>query len=259
MAFRPELAAQNLRSNPKTKSFGLWGNTTRTERSSDRVNNRISNTIFLANSMKNENADSTQKDLFWVPATVFFLVVVIGAVSRFLLMDYPNFKPVAAMALFAGFYFKSFRTAAVAILSMMLISDAVLGFYDLPIMTAVYSSLLIAGGLGLWVRRQFLSRSLPSSFAGTLASSLAMSTIFFLLTNAATWWMWYGHSWPELIECYTAAIPFYRATLGSDLMFTFGWASLYHWALYRSEIAERTKLDSPESTQSDAKNGFSLS
>jgi hypothetical protein len=49
-----------------------------------------------------------------------------------------------------------------------------------------------------------------------------MSTAFFVLTNGAVYLMgqWYPSTWSGLANCYSAGVPFYRATLMGDLFFT---------------------------------------
>ena len=186
-----------------------------------------------------KNAENRLQLKSWIPWTIFALIVLIGASSRFLLEEYPNFKPVGAMALFAGFYFRRLRVAAAAILLMMFLSDLFLGIYDVAIMASVYTSMLVAGGIGIWIGRRF-ERSPRFSFVASLIGSLTMSTLFFVLTNSATWWCWYQHSWSELMTCFSVALPFYRTTLTSDLLFTFGWSSLFHLFWIRSTATRKS-------------------
>ena len=75
---------------------------------------------------------------------LILLAMVIAAVlSRFVLMDWPNFKPLAAIAIFAGFLCKRWWVGAASLAIILLVSDAIIGFYELPIMLAVYSSCLL--------------------------------------------------------------------------------------------------------------------
>lgn len=157
---------------------------------------------------------------------VFLLIVIIGIASRFWLVEMPNFKPVAALILFGAFLFRRSWAAVVALIVIMVLSDLKLGVYDWKLAACVYSSLAIAGGLGVWIKRSIEQGSrtrLGFKQAGRFAiASVIMSTTFFTLTNGAVWWMgqWYPATWSGLASCYAAGLPFYRATLMGDLFFT---------------------------------------
>jgi hypothetical protein len=55
-----------------------------------------------------------------------------------------------------------------------------------------------------------------------VGASLAGSLIFFVISNFATWMTFdmYPHTFAGLVTCYVAAIPFFRNTLISDLVFS---------------------------------------
>lgn len=164
-----------------------------------------------------------------VEALLFTAIVAIGIASRFWLVEMPNFKPIAALVLFGGFFFRRAWPAIAALALVMAVSDLKLGVYDWKLAVSVYVSLGLACWLGVWVKRS-VSQSdngkpprIGYKQAGRFAiASLAMSTAFYLLTNGAVWWMgqWYPESWAGLINCYAAGLPFYRATLLGDLFFT---------------------------------------
>ena len=64
-----------------------------------------------------------------------------------------------------------------------------------------------------------------------VSASLAASVSFFAVSNFAVWALWnmYPKTLAGLAECYTMAIPFFRNTVASDLLFTgafFGLAAL---------------------------------
>jgi hypothetical protein len=50
--------------------------------------------------------------------------------------------------------------------------------------------------------------------------TVAGSILFFVVTNFGVWWLFstYPKSWSGLLECYIAAIPYFRGTLGGDLI-----------------------------------------
>lgn len=162
-------------------------------------------------------------------AAMFLAIVGVGIASRFWLVDMPNFKPIAALILFGGFFFKKSWVPILAGVCVMGISDLQLGVYQWQIALCVYASLAFSCGLGIWVRRslqtQQSDRILPAIGAGQVGrfavASLVMSTAFFLLTNAAVWCSgWYPQTGEGLLACYSAGLPFYRATMLGDLFFT---------------------------------------
>jgi hypothetical protein len=61
-----------------------------------------------------------------------------------------------------------------------------------------------------------------ANFWRVVAAALTSSVSFFLISNFAVWVAgnMYPHTYSGLIVCYTAAIPFFRGTLESDLFFS---------------------------------------
>lgn len=55
-----------------------------------------------------------------------------------------------------------------------------------------------------------------------VGASLASATSFFLISNFAVWAFgdMYAKNFAGLVECYTMAIPFFRGTFASDLIYT---------------------------------------
>ena len=155
-----------------------------------------------------------KNNFFW---PVFFVILAIAwrCLRHFGVLGLPpNFSPITALALFAGAYLPNRRLAIGLPLLAMLMSDFIIGFYDLKILFAVYLSFALSGFLGLRLRSRL-------SLGAVFGSSLAASLIFYCLTNFAVW-LWsgmYGHSFEGLISCYTLALPFFKGTLLGDLVF----------------------------------------
>ena len=62
-----------------------------------------------------------------------------------------------------------------------------------------------------------------SGFWRVVAAALASSVSFFVISNFAMWAAWsdmYPRTFAGLMTCYTAAIPFFRGTVESDLFFS---------------------------------------
>lgn len=141
------------------------------------------------------------------------LLVIFASLLR-LLPHPPNFAPVGALALFSGVVLPR-RWSLVIPLGAMLLSDALIGFYQLPVMASVYGSFALIALLGWWAKRQ-------SSRAGSvLLACLAGSVIFFLVTNFAVW-LWGGLYPPTasgLLASYAMGAPFFKNTLAGDLFY----------------------------------------
>jgi hypothetical protein len=128
----------------------------------------------------------------------------------------PNFTPIAATALFASFLLEGWILAAAVPMLALAISDLVIGGYDWRMMAVVYSALAVPLLLGRYLR----GRLGPVRIAG---SALASSVLFFLTTNFAVWCYgyWYTRDLKTLLQCYAAAVPFFRNTVAGDLFWSF--------------------------------------
>jgi hypothetical protein len=156
----------------------------------------------------------------------FVLLVAAGVTARLALVDLPNFAPVAALALFAGYIFRSRFVALLVPLTVMCVSDAFLGGYSLIVTVVVYASLSLPvacrGLLRKWVRLEGTTpRQAAASVLAILACSLGASLLFFVATHLAVWSAanWYEHSPAGLAKCLAAGLPFFRYTLMGDLAF----------------------------------------
>ena len=161
----------------------------------------------------------------WISPAIGIALVLAGASARLALRDVPNFAPVAALALFAGYLFANRRFAVLVPVSVMALSDLVIGGYDLRLMAIVYAALALPALIGHSLRSRLpMERGWSACGpAGALVgSSLASSLLFFLTTNLAVWALggMYEHSATGLIHCYERALPFFRYTLTGDLLFS---------------------------------------
>lgn len=150
---------------------------------------------------------------------VFALLVTIGAASR-IVIEIPNFSAVAACALFAGWFFR--RNALLALgtpILAMLISDFVLGFHHPLVMAGVYASMIVSVAFGAFVARRHDNNT---RFVAIPAAALIGAVQFFIVSNFMVWaaGSLYSVDAPGLVRCYTMAVPFFKYTLASDLVFT---------------------------------------
>ena len=140
------------------------------------------------------------------------IILVLLASACRLLPHAPNFTPIGAIALFAGSEIKDLKLAVGVTLGSMILSDLVIGADITSI--AVYLALTISVLIG----RYFQS---STSLRSGLFSATTCAVLFFLITNLAVWgWSGiYQRSVAGLSECFVAAIPFFRNTLLSDILY----------------------------------------
>jgi hypothetical protein len=139
-------------------------------------------------------------------------IVFVGAFLR-LIPHWPNFTPIAAIALFGGTYLKRKDFALIIPILSMLFADMIIGFHN--VMIPVYASFILIVGIG------FLLRS-KVTVLNVVTASLVASTLFFIITNYASWatgMMPYAPGFPGLMQSYIAGLPFFLNGLAGDLFF----------------------------------------
>ncbi len=144
-------------------------------------------------------------------------LVAIGIGTRLLFssLHIYNFNAVLATTLFAGAFLRRSKWGYVVPLAVMLLSDAVIVFYDFEQMATVYLSYAVVLLIGaLYAKKPSLLGFIGVSVGGSLA--------FFLVTNFAflPFYHQYPHTLAGMIESYTLALPFYKNSLMSDLLFS---------------------------------------
>lgn len=155
--------------------------------------------------MKNKNLD-------------LVVYVFIGVMSR--LLPHPaNFTAVGGLAVFAGTRLNLGKSIAITILTMFL-SDLVLGFHG--VMYATYGGMLSAVLIGKLLGRQ--------DWLGLVRAALLSAVWFFILTNFAVWvgpQTMYPKTGAGLVECYIAALPFFRNSLIGDMVYVSVFGLIY--------------------------------
>ena len=139
-------------------------------------------------------------------------IVIFGALLR-LVPHWPNFTPIAAMALFGGAYIKKKHLAFLVPVAALLISDLFLGFHKW--MIAVYVSFALVVGIGMLLRNRV-------RIGSVLLATVSASLLFFIITNFAVWIgsPFYPQNMAGLLESYTLAIPFLNNGILGDLFFS---------------------------------------
>ncbi|MFH0866341.1 MAG: DUF6580 family putative transport protein [Bacteroidota bacterium] len=137
------------------------------------------------------------------PRIVFIASLIIVAAAMRLVPHWPNFTPIAAIALFGGAALSRKWLAFILPLAAMLISDIIIGFHSY--IAAVYISFTFTVWMGISI-----SRSMKAYKIGL--TSVASSLLFFIITNFAVWYgsPFYPQSFAGLMGCYAAGLPFFN-------------------------------------------------
>ena len=170
-------------------------------------------------------------------AMVFVVFAVLWRVVPVMMGVNPlNFTPVAASLLFFGA--RAPRRWLALPAGLLIASDVYLNLHagyrvtpDLIITWGWYVAVLFFAGL---LREHHKT-------AHVAGASLVASVSFFLVSNFAVWAVWemYPRTLAGLGACYVAAIPFFRNTLVSDMVFTLAMFSVPVLVGYFSESRSR--------------------
>ena len=149
---------------------------------------------------------------------VFVLLVAIGACGRWAQPDW-CFTPIAAVTIFAGYYFARWPIAILVPVACLAVSDLALPAYDqLGVLMVTYVAMVFP----VWLGRSLRQESRPVGTAVRwVCCGLLPATIFFLTTNFAVWAFksHYDKTPGGLTECYLAAVPFFRTMIVGDVFY----------------------------------------
>ena len=153
-----------------------------------------------------------------------FGILILGILSR-IIIHLPNFTPVIAIALFSGVHFEK-KQALTLPLILLAISDIVIGFHNTMFFT--WGSILLIVTIGFWLRQH-------KNFRTILGASVGSAVLFFIVSNLGVWIV--GELYPltaaGLQECFVMAVPFFKMTLLSTLIYTAVFFGSYEWIASR--------------------------
>lgn len=129
-------------------------------------------------------------------------IIAAGAFFRFI-PHWPNFTPVAAMALFGGAYMGKKYLAFLIPFAAMFLSDLVLGLH--AYMGAVYIAFGITVIIGFVLRGR-------TNVRNVVMASVGSSLLFYLITNFSAWMASpiYPDTFTGLMESYAAGLVFFN-------------------------------------------------
>jgi len=160
-------------------------------------------------------------------------VILLIAGSR-LIPHTDNFVPVFAMLLFAAVHFKNKWQAIVISLGALWLSDLYINnwgryaeYHNEFVMFASPFNYLAYALIAFFSIKLFQN---TISLKKVFGSSLLIGIVFFVISNFGVWLngTLYPLTFDGLITCYLAAIPFFRATLASNVLFSFILFGLYY-------------------------------
>ena len=151
----------------------------------------------------------------------FSIILILILVLSRAIPHPPNFTPIIAVAIMSSYLFKNQSISILVLIISMLISDIFLGLHE-NIFFVYFSLILIT-----LISKKSLSTNKFKSF---LFLSFLGPIIFFLISNFGVWFLGglgvnnipYEKNLNGLVECYLFAIPFFKNTLISTIIFTFG-------------------------------------
>ena len=155
-----------------------------------------------------------EQKIFFNKQNVFpFIILFIMVISR-LIPHPPNFTPILAVAMMSGYFFKNLKNSIFILAFTMILSDIVLGFHNT--MLFVYLPLFLIVVFVFKFKKEVNSKNL---FILGFGSSL----LFFIISNFGVWLLgnMYEKTINGLIDCYFMAIPFYKNTFLSTIIFSY--------------------------------------
>jgi len=168
-------------------------------------------------------------------------LVLLLAFSRFIPHP-PNFTPIVAAAIMSGYFFKNIKLSFIVLIIPMLFVDIFIGFYKH--MSFVYLSLFLITFI-------FFKISDKINFKSLFVFGFLGSLIFFVVSNFGVWTFGvlspvtnlpYEKSLNGLISCYFLAIPFFKNTLFSTIVFSYAayLANHFYEKMEQKKIAEKS-------------------
>ena len=148
----------------------------------------------------NNRGMTNQDNISRISAVI--VIIAAGALFRFI-PHWPNFTPVAAIALFGGTFMERKYLAFLVPFAAMFLSDLILGFH--AYMGAVYLAFGLTVMIGLLLRGK-------TSTGNVILAAVSSSVLFYLITNFAAWLASpiYPNNFGGLIESYVAGLAFFN-------------------------------------------------
>lgn len=149
---------------------------------------------------------------------------VLAILSR-IWITIPNFSPILGVGVFAT-YALGKRVGIGITLASIVVSDIVLALTQtwtsfwgfMSFQPVVYGALILVMLVGYLINKKAKAHTV-------LGSAIVGSLLFFIVTNFFVWldfygWGMYTKDFTGLVQCYIAAIPFFKWSILSDIIFS---------------------------------------
>jgi hypothetical protein len=158
--------------------------------------------------------------------SIYILVI---ALSKFI-PHVGNFSAIGGMVIFGGFMFGKKKDFFLITLISLFLVDFIFNNYVHPEYFKERNGLILFDYSMIWVYLSYILIVLGSSvslkqfsYSKLFFTSIGSSLVFYLITNFA--WLYrdtfYSRDLTGLIASYTAAIPFFKTSLASNIIFSF--------------------------------------
>jgi hypothetical protein len=170
------------------------------------------------------NREASQTNIIFICA-----LMIIGVLAR-LLPNLPNFSPYIGIALFGGAMLPKRAWAVVGVTVMLYLADLLINNtvsrqfftgYEGIVWGAPYMIFNLLATIAMVIYASYLLRK--PSFANVGLGTFIAAVLFFVVSNFGVWVtgeVAYPKTMAGLIQCYTAAIPFFRGTLMSGIVYS---------------------------------------
>lgn len=180
------------------------------------------------------------------------LAIVIACIFR-LIPHYPNFTPMAAIAMLGGAYIASGVWKFAVPLLAMLVSDYITvttinaqwttpaKYFTSPETVLVYFSVVLMTVVGIWYGKHKQSLLNGTQAARLGFASFTSALVFFLVSNFGTWVSGHGlgMNFSGLIGTYALGIPFFGYTIAGNVVYAFLFFGLLEFSMQRWPVLAR--------------------
>ena len=149
---------------------------------------------------------------------LIFFLIVIGFLMR-LIPHVPNITPIAAIAIFSAAYLNKKVYVWIPFV-IMVVTDLFIVLHEVIFFT--WGSFILISFFGRYLKNNL---NVKNIFIVSVFSSL----IFFIVSNFGVWLMFYPHSIQGFYLCFLKAIPFFRNTFFSNVIFSFLFFGIYEF------------------------------
>ena len=169
-------------------------------------------------------------------------IILLLSLSR-LAIAIPNLEPIGAAALFGGALLSAKYLKYLIPLLALFIGDVVIAFlapsFSAHLFSPTFLAIYIAFIAAVFIGQKLIGKS--PKVKTVLGGAVLSSVLFFVVTNFAVWmdpmFGMYPKTMTGLGACYLAALPYYKMTLLSNVLFSsiaFG-----GYAIYRKQVESK--------------------